>query len=186
MARGMSAPPFFKSLERRVVDKEIVRYLRDGPRPMAELVAAISGPLIKQRAVINRIEYLKKHKTLKKTEFANGSIILKLRERGTLNTYKKHAPASAFQAAMDYISPIANRAGLSEKSKHKAKEIILSMNVHGMFAGRKPQASVAAALWIATILNGDAQSAADIYEAADVSGPSFYANYKRVKLHLRY
>jgi transcription initiation factor TFIIIB Brf1 subunit/transcription initiation factor TFIIB len=168
----------------RVVDTEIKRYIRESERPIEGLLdILLNHSSIKKKLVMNRIEVLRKRKYLKTITRRDG-VFLKLRDRGSLNTYRKYGASNSYESALLIVDTIAKKAGLSEKVKQKAIEIMHDLSEHGMFGGRKPQASVAAALCIAAEEVGEHWSFTntDVRKAANVSPPSFYHNQKRVGL----
>lgn len=187
IGEGVHAPAFLNRLLIRVVDTEIKRYIREGEKPIEGLLyILLNHSSIKKDLVMNRIEFLSKRKYLKTITRRDG-IFLKLRDRGTLNTYRKYGASNSYASALLIVDPIAKKAGLSEKVKQKAMEIMNDLNEHGMFGGRKPQASVAAALCIAAEEVGEHWSFTntDVRKAANVSLPSFYHNQKRIGLFVQ-
>ncbi len=59
-------PPFYQKLVRRVLDKEIGRALRNGEKPLREVVLLLEGKDISEKTIRHRIDYLEKKKYLKK------------------------------------------------------------------------------------------------------------------------
>jgi transcription initiation factor TFIIIB Brf1 subunit/transcription initiation factor TFIIB len=187
ITEGVPPPAFLNRLLIRVVDTEIKRYLREGEKPLEALLGILlKHSSIKKEMVMNRIEFLRKHKHLG-TITRRDSIILKLRDRGSLNIYRKYGASNSYQSALSLVDTIANKAGLSEKVKQKAIEIMYQLSEHGMFGGYKPQATVAAVLCVAAEEIGQHWSFTntDVRMAANVSPPSFYHNQRRIWLFVQ-
>jgi transcription initiation factor TFIIIB Brf1 subunit/transcription initiation factor TFIIB len=187
ITEGIPAPAFLNRLLIRVVDTEIKRYLREGEKPLEALLGVLlKHSSIKKEMVMNRIEFLRKHKHLGTIKRRDG-IILKLRDRGSLNIYRKYGASNSYQSALSLVDKIANKAGLSEKVKQKAIEIMHQLSEHGMFGGYKPQATVAAVLSVAAEEIGPHWSFTntDVRTAANVSPPSFYHNQRRIWLFVQ-
>jgi transcription initiation factor TFIIIB Brf1 subunit/transcription initiation factor TFIIB len=187
ITEGVPAPAFLNRLLIRVVDIEIKRYLREGEKPLEALLGILlKHSSIKKEMVTNRIEFLRKHKHLGTITRRDG-IILKLRDRGSLNIYRKYGASNSYQSALSLVDTIANKAGLSEKVKQKAIEIMYQLSEHGMFGGYKPQATVAAVLCVVAEEIGQHWSFTntDVRTAANVSPPSFYHNQRRLWLFVQ-
>jgi hypothetical protein len=187
ITEGLPAPAFMNRLLIRVVDTEIKQYLREGEKPLEDLLGILlKHSSIKKEMVMNRIEFLRKHKHLGTISRRDG-IILKLRDRGSLNIYRKYGASNSYQSALSLVDTIANKAGLSEKVKQKAIEIMHQLTEHGMFGGHKPQATVAAVLCVAAEEIGQHWSFTntDVRTAANVSPPSFYHNQRRIWLFVQ-
>ncbi len=67
------------------------------------------------------------------------------------------------------VSRIASIAGLSEKSKRKAIEILEKAKIEGIVAGKDPMGIAAAALYLSCISTGEVKSQKDISEASGVT-----------------
>jgi transcription initiation factor TFIIIB Brf1 subunit/transcription initiation factor TFIIB len=182
IAEGVHAPAFLNKLLIRVVDTEIKRHIREGEKQIEGLLdILLHHSSIKKDLVMNRIEFLRKREYLK-TITRRDRIFLKLRDRGSLNTYRKYGVSNSYESALMIVDTIAKKAGLSEKVRQKAIEIMHDLSERGMFGGHKPQASVAAAEEV-----GEHWSFThtDVRKAANVSSPSFYHNQKRIGLFVQ-
>jgi hypothetical protein len=187
IAEGVPAPAFLNRLLRRVVDTEIKRYIREGEKPLEDLLGILlKHSSIKKEMVMNRVEFLRKHKHLG-TITRHDGVMLKLRDRGSLNIYRKYGASNSYTSALSLVDMIANKARLTEKVKQKAIEIMHQLSKHGMFGGRKPQATVAAVLCVAAeeVDQHWSYTNTDVRTAAKVSLPSFYSNHRRISLFVQ-
>lgn len=177
--------PFYKKLERHVLDYEISKQIRDGGKTLTEVISLLQGKDMTEKKIRNRIDYLEKKRFLKKIKKGN-EVILEPTERIVLNIPSKN-PSTAYEKALRYVSEISAKIGASEKSKNRAMDMIHDMNRNVMLGGRSPKATAAAAVYIAVIMEGESysNSASIIAKAAGINTVSLYANYKRLKLHFR-
>jgi hypothetical protein len=187
IAEGVLAPAFLNRLLIRVVDIEIRRYIREGEKPLEDLLSILlKHSSIKQEVVMNRIKFLRKHKHPGTITRRDG-VMLKLRDRGSLNIYRKYGASNSYNSALLLVDTIANKTRLSEKVKQKAIEIMHQLSEHGIFGGHKPQATVAAVLCVAAEEIGQhwSYTNTDVRTAANVSPPSFYHNQRRIWLFVQ-
>ncbi len=82
------------------------------------------------------------------------------------------------------IPRIANMAGLSEKTKRRALEILNKIMDTHMSAGKDPMGFVAAALYVACVLEGENKTQKDVAEAAGVTEVTIRNRYKGIKTAL--
>lgn len=185
-------PPFLKQLVRRVLDKEIFKLIRTREEvSLKEAVESLQFTDTSEKLVRNRIDSLERKGFLKKVKEGN-EVYLEPTGRGALSIagvpYQKKSNLAHKEAART-VREISNNLGLSEKAKEKAKEIIDKSNEIGLLGtGRSPRTIAAAAVYIASILVGEAHtgSVREIAAAGKVSRKAVYDNYKRIKLYLRY
>ncbi len=83
------------------------------------------------------------------------------------------------------ISRIAGKAGLSEKTKRRALEILKRAEEAKISAGKDPMGLAAAALYVACVLNGESKTQKDVAEAAGVTEVTIRNRYKGLKLTLK-
>jgi transcription initiation factor TFIIIB Brf1 subunit/transcription initiation factor TFIIB len=184
-------PPFLKQLVRRVLDKEIFKLIRTREEvSLKEAVESLRFTDTSEKLIRNRIDSLEKKGFLKKVKEGN-EVYLEPTGRGALSIagipYRKSN--LAYKEAVRTVREISNKLGLSEKAKGKAIEVIDRSNEIGLLgSGRSPKTVAAAAVYIASILAGEAhtQSVREIAAAGKVSRKAVYDNYKRIKLYLRY
>ena len=79
------------------------------------------------------------------------------------------------------ISRIASRAGLSEKTKRRALEILKRATDNKLSAGKDPMGLAAAALYVACSLEGDIKTQRAVAEAAGVTEVTIRNRYKGLK-----
>src|ERR687886_703611 len=83
------------------------------------------------------------------------------------------------------VARIASKAGLSEKTKRKALEILKKAEEGKISAGKDPMGLAAAALYVACVMNGENKTQKDVAEAAGVTEVTIRNRYKGLKTHLR-
>ena len=83
------------------------------------------------------------------------------------------------------VARIASKAGLSEKTKRKALEILNRGEEGKISAGKDPMGLGAAALYVACVMNGENKTQKDVAEAAGVTEVTIRNRYKGLKLHLK-
>ncbi|MGH9988038.1 MAG: transcription initiation factor IIB, partial [Nitrososphaeraceae archaeon] len=83
------------------------------------------------------------------------------------------------------VARIASKAGLSEKTKRKALEILKRAEEGKISAGKDPMGLAAAALYVACVMNGENKTQKDVAEAAGVTEVTIRNRYKGLKLHLK-
>lgn len=182
-------PPFLTLLLRRVVDKQIFRLIRKGQVSLKDAIESIKFDDIPEKMIRNRIEYLEKKGYLKKVKGRNDDVLLAPGERGVLSEagIPSNILPTTYEDAVKSIKEISTKIGAPEKTKKKALEIIDKLNQQVMLGGRNPRALAAAAIYLAAIMTGayDIGNAKEISNAAKINPVSLYANYKRLKIHLR-
>jgi transcription initiation factor TFIIB len=87
---------------------------------------------------------------------------------------------------LNYVSKIASRVHISEKTQRRAIEILQRAQEIQVVAGKDPMGLAAAALYIACVLNGEKKTQKEIAEAAEVTEVTVRNRYKGLKesLHL--
>jgi hypothetical protein len=182
-------PPFLAHLLRRVVDKQVFRLIRRGQVSLKDAIESIKFDDIPEKMIRNRMEYLEKKGYLKKVKGENDDIILTPGERGVLSEagIPSNILPATYEDAVKSIKEISTRIGAPEKTKKKALEIMEKLNEQVMLGGRNPRALAAAAIYLAAIMTGAAyiDNARMISNAAKINPVSLYANYKRLKIHLK-
>jgi transcription initiation factor TFIIB len=83
------------------------------------------------------------------------------------------------------VARIASKAGLSEKTKRKALEILKKAEEGKISAGKDPMGLAAAALYVACVMNGENKTQKDVAEAAGVTEVTIRNRYKGLKMHLK-
>src|SRR5918996_1670441 len=83
------------------------------------------------------------------------------------------------------VARIASKAGLSERTKRKALEILKKAEEGKISAGKDPMGLAAAALYVACVMNGENKTQKDVAEAAGVTEVTIRNRYKGLKTHLR-
>lgn len=79
------------------------------------------------------------------------------------------------------ISRIASRAGLSERTKRRALEILKKATEFRISAGKDPMGLAAAALYVACTLEGENKTQKDVADAAGVTEVTIRNRYKGLK-----
>jgi transcription initiation factor TFIIB len=82
------------------------------------------------------------------------------------------------------VSRIASKAGLSEKTKRRAIEILRKAAETRTSAGKDPMGLAAAALYVACVLEGENKTQKDVAEAAGVTEVTIRNRYKGLKAAL--
>ena len=80
-----------------------------------------------------------------------------------------------------YVSKIAAKVGISEKTQRKAIEILREAEKRKAIAGKDPMGLAAAALYIACVCEGERKTQKDIAEAAGVTEVTVRNRYKGLK-----
>ncbi|MEM2648970.1 MAG: TFIIB-type zinc ribbon-containing protein [Candidatus Nitrosocaldus sp.] len=83
------------------------------------------------------------------------------------------------------VSRIASKAGLSEKTKRTAIEILKRAEEAKISAGKDPMGLAAAALYVACVMHGENKTQKDVAEAAGVTEVTIRNRYKGLKLALK-
>jgi len=79
------------------------------------------------------------------------------------------------------VSRIASRAGLSEKTKRRALEILKKAEEARISAGKDPMGLAAAALYVSCTLEGEDKTQRDVAEAAGVTEVTIRNRYKGLR-----
>jgi transcription initiation factor TFIIB len=79
------------------------------------------------------------------------------------------------------VSRIASRAGMSEMTQRRAREILARATQTGISAGKDPMGLAASALYVACTLEGEAKTQKDIAEAAGVTEVTIRNRFKGLK-----
>jgi transcription initiation factor TFIIB len=82
------------------------------------------------------------------------------------------------------VSRIASRAGLSERTKRKALDILKRAEETRNSAGKDPMGLAAAALYVACVSEGESKTQKDVAEAAGVTEVTIRNRYKGLKAAL--
>jgi len=82
------------------------------------------------------------------------------------------------------ISRIASKAGLSERTKRKALEILKMAEKTMTSAGKDPMGLAAAALYVSCVIEGESKTQKDVAEAAGVTEVTIRNRYKGLKAAL--
>lgn len=82
------------------------------------------------------------------------------------------------------VSRIASRAGLQEKTKRRAIEILRRAGETRTSAGKDPMGLAAAALYVACVMENDNKTQKDVAEAASVTEVTIRNRYKGLKTML--
>jgi len=85
---------------------------------------------------------------------------------------------------MKCIVRVANRAGLSERTKRAAINIMKGVTKSGISAGKDPMGLAASVLYLACLDTGESRTQTDIAEAAGVTEVTVRNRYKNLKSHL--
>ena len=79
------------------------------------------------------------------------------------------------------VTKIASKAGLSEKTQRRAREILLRAKQLRITAGKDPMGFAASALYVACTLEGEDKTQKDIAEAAGVTEVTIRNRYKGLR-----
>jgi transcription initiation factor TFIIB len=79
------------------------------------------------------------------------------------------------------LSRIASKAGMSEKTKRRAFEILMKAQEKGVVAGKDPMGLAAAALYVANTLDGGTKTQKDVAQAAEVTEVTVRNRYKGLR-----
>ncbi len=79
------------------------------------------------------------------------------------------------------ISGIASRAGMSEKTQRRAREILFRARQTGISAGKDPMGMAASALYVACMLEGVGKTQKDVADAARVTEVTIRNRYKGLR-----
>ncbi|MFQ5940995.1 MAG: transcription initiation factor IIB family protein [Nitrososphaerales archaeon] len=80
------------------------------------------------------------------------------------------------------VARIASRAGVSEKAKRKALEILKKAEKTKIIAGKAPMSVAATALYIACVMNGEDKTQKEVAEAAGVTEVTLRNRYQGLKM----
>jgi transcription initiation factor TFIIB len=83
------------------------------------------------------------------------------------------------------VSRIASKAGLTERTKRRAIEILRLAHETGSSAGKDPMGLAAAALYVACVMENENKTQKDVAEAAGVTEVTIRNRYKGLKATLR-
>jgi transcription initiation factor TFIIB len=86
---------------------------------------------------------------------------------------------------VQYVSKIASKVGLHQKTQNLAIELLLKSKKIKADVGKSPAGFAAAALYIASIMNGKKVTQKELAVAADVTEVTVRNRYKRVATDLR-
>ncbi|MCD6558439.1 transcription initiation factor IIB [Thermococci archaeon] len=81
---------------------------------------------------------------------------------------------------IDYVGRFADQLGLSERTKRKAIEILKQAVKRGLTSGRGPMGVAAAALYIASVLEGEKRTQREVAEVAHVTEVTVRNRYKEL------
>ncbi len=79
------------------------------------------------------------------------------------------------------VSGIASRAGMSERTQRRAREILLRAKLMRISAGKDPMGFAASALYVACTLEGEDKTQKDVAEAAGVTEVTIRNRYKGLR-----
>ncbi len=82
------------------------------------------------------------------------------------------------------VSRIASRAGVDERTKRRALEILVKAHQKEIVAGKDPMGLAAAALYVASTLNANGKTQKDIADAAAITEVTLRNRYKGLRLAL--
>ncbi|MDA4128112.1 MAG: transcription initiation factor IIB [Thaumarchaeota archaeon] len=82
------------------------------------------------------------------------------------------------------VPKIASKAGVSEKARRTAFEILARAKEAGISSGKDPMGLAAAAIYIASVLEGEKKRQKDIAKAAEVTEVTIRNRYKGLKVAL--
>lgn len=80
-----------------------------------------------------------------------------------------------------YVSSIASKGGVSEKTKWRALEILKKAEESGISAGKDPMGLAAAALYVACVLEGEDKTQRDLARAAGVTEVTIRNRFKGLR-----
>lgn len=81
---------------------------------------------------------------------------------------------------IDYVGRFADQLGLNERTKRKAIEILKEAVKRGLTSGRGPMGVAAAALYIASVLEGEKRTQREVAEVAHVTEVTVRNRYKEL------
>jgi transcription initiation factor TFIIB len=81
---------------------------------------------------------------------------------------------------------VANKAGLSEKTKRKGLNIMKDVIEKEISGGKSPMGLAAAVLYLSCLENGETTTQADIAGAADITEVTLRNRFKDLKTQLNY
>ena len=124
----------------------------------------------------------------------NGEIPRTLKDVAAVSNVKKKDLARSYRLLhreMDFrmpvadasrcISGIASRAGMSEKTQRRAREIVFMAKQTGISAGKDPMGMAASALYVACMLEGEEKTQKDVADAAKVTEVTIRNRYKGLR-----
>lgn len=83
------------------------------------------------------------------------------------------------------VARIASKAGLSEKTKRRALQILKDATEMEISAGKDPMGLAAAALYLSCVMNGENKTQKDVAQAAGVTEVTIRNRYKGLKESLK-
>ncbi|AFK22130.1 transcription initiation factor IIB [Pyrococcus sp. ST04] len=89
-------------------------------------------------------------------------------------------PKKLFVKPTDYVTKFADELGLSEKTRRRAVEILEMAYKLGITSGKSPAGLVAAALYIASLLEGEKRTQREVAEVARVTEVTVRNRYKEL------
>ncbi|MDK2853194.1 MAG: transcription initiation factor [Thermococcaceae archaeon] len=96
-------------------------------------------------------------------------------------------PKKLFVKPTDYVNKFADELNLSEKVRRKAIEILEEAYQRGLTSGKSPAGLVAAALYIASLMEGEKRTQREVAEVARVTEVTVRNRYREIvnKLELK-
>ncbi|MBO8174378.1 MAG: transcription initiation factor IIB [Thermococcus sp.] len=89
-------------------------------------------------------------------------------------------PKKLFVKPTDYVNKFADELGLSEKVRRRAIELLEEAYNRGLTSGKSPAGLVAAALYIASLLEGEKRTQREVAEVARVTEVTVRNRYKEL------
>jgi DNA-binding Lrp family transcriptional regulator len=172
-------PPFYKKLERKVLDNEINKLLRDGERPLKQIIELLVGEALSEKTITNRIDYLTKMKFLKKESRKDGVYVVP-KMKNALNVYPK-MDVNIRKRILDHIDRLATKLGTSTEVRDKAKEIVSRGCDRGAFVSNKPSAVAAGAIQLAGMITGDHYQRDYLASVAKINPATLTKYYKSLQ-----
>ena len=175
-------PPFYKKLERKVLDNEINKFLREGEKPLKEIIEKLVGEELSEKTIANRIDYLTRMKFLKKESRKDGVYVIP-KMRNALNVYSK-IDVDVRTRILDHIDRLAKKLEASKEIIDGAKEIVKKGYVQSTFASNKPSAVAAGAIYLAANIAGRDYSRDYLASIAEINPATLTKYRKRLQNYL--
>ena len=144
--------PFYKKLERKVLDNEINKFLREGEKPLKEIIEELVGEDLSEKTITNRIDYLTRMKFLKKESRKDGVYVIP-KMRNALNVYSK-TDVDVKTRILDHIDCMAKKLEASKEIIDSAKEIVKKGYAQSTFVSNKPSEVAAGTFYLTTHIAG--------------------------------